>query len=70
MDVFIEEGERGQPKMMTVGLHCRVVGRPGRFKALQEFVNYVKQKEAKGDVWVATRAEIADHWRKVHPPPV
>jgi allantoinase len=69
LDVLIEEGERGEPKMMSVGLHCRVVGRTGRFKALQDFVAYVKQREAGGDVWVATREEIADHWKKVHPPP-
>lgn len=56
--------------MMTVGLHCRIIGRPGRFKGLQDFVAYVKQRQQAGDVWVATRNEIAEHWRKVHPPPL
>lgn len=70
LDVLIEEGQRGQPKMMSIGLHCRIIGRPGRFKGLQDFVEYVKQREQAGDVWVATRQEIAQHWRKVHPPTI
>lgn len=69
LDVLIAEGEAGAPKMMSVGLHCRIIGRPGRFKGLQDFVKYVQQRQAAGDVWVATRSEIAEHWRKVHPPP-
>lgn len=56
-DVLYAEGEAGMPKMMTIGLHCRIVGRPGRFKALQEFVEYITKKP---DVWVATRSEIAE----------
>jgi putative urate catabolism protein len=51
-------------RMMSVGLHCRIVGRPGRAPALDRFLAHVKQK---GDVWVTTRAEIARHWRAVHP---
>ena len=51
-------------RMMNVGLHCRIVGRPGRAPALDRFLAHVKQKP---DVWVTTRAEIARHWRKVHP---
>ncbi|PWO00697.1 glycoside hydrolase/deacetylase [Tilletiopsis washingtonensis] len=64
-DTLYAEGEEGSPKMMTVGLHCRVIGRPGRFPALRRFVEYVKQKE---QVWIATREEIAEHWRREHPP--
>jgi allantoinase len=52
-------------RMMNVGLHCRIVGRPGRAPALDKFLAHVKQKE---DVWVTTRAEIARHWREHHPP--
>lgn len=63
-DVLYEEGGEGQPKMMTVGLHCRIIGRPGRFKALQEFVEYISKKEG---VWVATRSEIADAFRAQYP---
>jgi putative urate catabolism protein len=56
-----EEGGR----MMSVGLHCRIVGRPGRAPALDRFLAHVKKRD---DVWVATRAEIARHWHKQHPP--
>jgi peptidoglycan/xylan/chitin deacetylase (PgdA/CDA1 family) len=51
--------------MMSVGLHCRIVGRPGRAPALDRFLAHVKQRE---DVWVTTRAEIARHWHTHHPP--
>lgn len=63
-DVLYEEGTEGMPKMMTVGLHCRIVGRPGRFKALQEFVEYIRRKER---VWVATRTEIARAFKEQYP---
>jgi putative urate catabolism protein len=56
-----EEGGR----MMSVGLHCRIVGRPGRARALDRFLGYVRSRE---DVWVTTRAEIARHWHATHPP--
>ena len=52
-------------RMMSVGLHCRIVGRPGRAPALDRFLAHVKQRQ---DVWVTTRAEIARHWRANHPP--
>jgi peptidoglycan/xylan/chitin deacetylase (PgdA/CDA1 family) len=68
VDVLLEEGKRGAPKMMSIGLHCRIVGRPGRFRALERFVEYVKGLEGQGLVWIPTRIEIADHWRKTHPP--
>lgn len=51
-------------RMMSIGLHCRSIGRPGRAHGLDRFLDYVKSHEA---VWVTTRAEIARHWRAVHP---
>jgi peptidoglycan/xylan/chitin deacetylase (PgdA/CDA1 family) len=51
--------------MMNVGLHCRIVGRPGRARALDRFLDHVRSRP---DVWVATRAEIARHWHEHHPP--
>ena len=64
-DVLMEEGRAGFPKMMSVGLHCRLVGRPGRAAALARFMDYVK---GFGDeAWCATRLDIARHWHKNHP---
>jgi urate oxidase len=63
-DTLYEEGEAGSPKMMTVGLHCRLVGQPGRFAGLRRFVDYI---QAKPDVWIARRIDIADHWLATHP---
>jgi len=65
VDSFEELYEEGG-RMMTVGLHCRIVGRPGRARALDAFLEHVRERE---DVWVTTRAEIARHWREHHPPP-
>ncbi|KAF2815269.1 polysaccharide deacetylase [Mytilinidion resinicola] len=62
-DVLYEEGEKGMPKRMTVGLHCRIAGRPGRFGALKQFVDYLNKK----GVWVATRTEIAEAFKKEYP---
>jgi putative urate catabolism protein len=64
-DVFYEEGRRGAPKMMSVGLHCRLVGRPGRAAALARFLDYVAGHE---QVWVCRRDEIARHWHEHHAP--
>jgi len=64
-DVLYAEGEQA-PKMMSVGLHCRLIGRPGRFRALQRFLDYVQQKEA---VWICRRVDIARHWIASHPMP-
>ncbi|MAS05549.1 MAG: allantoinase PuuE [Ahrensia sp.] len=64
-DMLLAEGRAGAPKMLSVGLHCRLVGRPGRAAALARFLDYVKSHE---DVWVAKRIEIARHWWEVHPP--
>jgi putative urate catabolism protein len=63
-DVLYGEGKAGQAKMMSIGLHCRLAGRPGRAAALARFLDYVQNHDK---VWVATRLEIARHWRKVHP---
>lgn len=64
-DTLYAEGETA-PKMMSVGLHCRLVGRPGRAAALARFLDYVKSHER---VWVATRLDIARHWVRLHQPP-
>ena len=64
-DALHEEGEAGAPKMLNIGLHCRLIGRPGRVQSLKRFLDYVRSKDG---VWFATRAEIAAHWRKAHPP--
>ena len=60
-DVLHAEGGR----MMSVGLHCRLAGRPGRAAAVMRFLDYVA---AQDKVWVATRLAIAEHWRERHPP--
>jgi len=65
-DALYEEGCDGTPKMMSIGLHCRLAGRPGRVQAVKKFIEYAKSH---ADVWFAKRIEIADHWRKHHPAP-
>jgi putative urate catabolism protein len=60
-DVLRAEGGR----MMSVGLHCRLAGRPGRAAALARFMDYAASHD---DAWIATRLDIATHWRKHHPP--
>jgi hypothetical protein len=62
-DLLYAEGEKS-PRMMSVGLHCRLVGRPGRAAALARFLDYVG---AHPHVWVCRRIDIARHWRAVHP---
>ncbi len=64
-DVLYEEGAAGAPKILSIGLHCRLIGRPGRAAALRRAIEYFKSHE---DVWFATRLEIAQHWTKEHPP--
>ena len=59
-DVLYKEGE-ANPKMMSVGLHCRIVGRPGRLKSLERFLDYVLEHK---DVWICKRIDIAKHWIK------
>ena len=63
-DVLYAEGAE-RPRMLSVGLHCRLAGRPGRAAALARFLDYVQSHEK---VWVATRLDIARHWIKTHPP--
>ncbi len=53
-------------KMMSIGLHCRLVGRPGRVQALRRFIEYA---QSRGDVWFTRRIDIARHWQKTHPAP-
>lgn len=65
-DLLYEEGRDGAPKMLSIGLHCRLAGRPGRAAALARFLNYV---QARSGVWLTRRIDIANHWRTVHPPP-
>lgn len=62
-DVLYDEGEL-TPKMMSVGLHCRIAGRPARTAALARFVDYVLGHDR---VWIATRIDIARHWLETHP---
>ena len=59
-DALYEEGKTN-PKMMSVGLHCRIVGKPGRIQALKKFLNYIKKHK---NVWVCKRVDIAKHWIK------
>ncbi len=62
-DTLYAEGQ-DCPRMMNIGLHCRLIGRPGRFPALQKFLDYVASHDR---VWVARRIDIARHWKAVHP---
>lgn len=67
-DVLYREGDPSgldRPKMLSVGLHCRLAGRPGRFAALERFVDYVLAQDA---VWVCRRVDVARHWHAQHPP--
>ncbi|MBY8859781.1 allantoinase PuuE [Nocardia sp. CA2R105] len=64
-DVLYAEGAAGAPKMLSVGLHCRLVGRPGRTRALERFLDYVRSHDK---VWLARRIDIAEHWARTHPP--
>jgi len=63
-DVLYAEGRAGSPKMLSVGLHCRLVGRPARTAALEKFLEHVQSRD---DVWIAKRIDIARHWCAVHP---
>jgi putative urate catabolism protein len=60
-DCLYEEGSRGNPKMMSVGLHCRLAGRPGRAIGLARFIDYVLSHDK---VWIPRRIDIARHWHK------
>jgi allantoinase len=66
-DVLYKEGNPSglnQPKMLSIGLHCRIVGRPARAAALARFLDYVQSHDK---VWITRRIDIANHWRAVHP---
>jgi allantoinase len=62
-DALYAEGE-ASPKMMSVGMHCRLLGRPGRIVALQRFLDHVQKHDR---VWICRRLDIARHWKQVHP---
>lgn len=62
-DTLYEEGESA-PKMLSIGLHCRLIGRPGRIAALKRFIAYTQQFDR---VWYARRVDIARHWHEQHP---
>jgi peptidoglycan/xylan/chitin deacetylase (PgdA/CDA1 family) len=66
-DVLYAEGDPAgldAPKMLSIGLHCRLAGRPGRVAALSRFIAYARRHE---DVWFARRIDIARHWEQMHP---
>ena len=62
-DVLYEEGRRSAPKMMSIGLHCRLVGRPGRAAALARFLDHIAKHDK---IWVCRRIDIARHWHEQH----
>lgn len=62
-DVLYAEGEES-PKMLNVGMHCRLLGRPGRMLALQRFLDHIARHDR---VWVCRRIDIARHWKQTHP---
>ena len=64
-DALYGEGADGRSAMMSVGLHCRLIGRPGRVQALRRFLDYIQGFEG---VWTPRRIDIADHWAAAHPP--
>ena len=63
-DVLYAEGAMGQAKMFSIGLHCRLIGRPGKIAGLQRFLDYARSHT---DVWFPTRGQIAAHWAATHP---
>ena len=62
-DVMYDEGEE-RPAMMSVGMHCRLLGRPGRFRALQRILDHIEKHDR---VWVCRRVDVARHWIEHHP---
>ena len=64
-DYLYEEGENGAPKMLSIGLHCRLIGRPGRAAALARAIAHMQSHDG---VWFATREDIANHWAQQNPP--
>ena len=69
-DVLYAEGDpegMNQPTMLSIGMHCRLLGRPGRFRALQRILDYI---QSHSNVWICRRVDIAKHWHDNHPPQV
>lgn len=66
LETLLDEGDRGLPRVLNVGLHLRIIGRPGRAWALREFLKHLQALETR--VWVATRLQIARHWQAAVPP--
>ena len=64
-DVLYAEGQAGAAKIFSIGLHCRLIGRPGKIAGLMRFLDYAQSHEG---VWFPRRIDIADHWAKTHPP--
>lgn len=64
-DVLYAEGEAGAAKMFSIGLHCRLIGRPGKIAGLQRFLDYAQGHDG---VWFARRLDLARHWAATHPP--
>ena len=64
-DVLYAEGAEA-PKMLSIGMHCRLLGRPARFRALQRFLDHVQSHDR---VWITRRIDIARHWAQQHPAP-
>ncbi|MEO5696751.1 MAG: polysaccharide deacetylase family protein, partial [Burkholderiaceae bacterium] len=62
-DVLYAEGE-DRPSMMSIGMHCRILGRPARFRALQQFLDHLEKHDR---IWVTRRIDIARHWKQTHP---
>jgi peptidoglycan/xylan/chitin deacetylase (PgdA/CDA1 family) len=66
-DALYAEGDphgMDAPKMMSIGMHCRLLGRPGRIVALQRFLDHVQRHDR---VWICRRIDIARHWQRLHP---
>jgi allantoinase len=63
-DWLYRRGGEGNPRMLTIGLHGRIIGRPGRIGALRRLLDHIQKHDA---VWMADRASIAKHWRALHP---
>lgn len=63
-DILYAEGQEGRAKMFSIGLHCRLIGRPGKIAGLKRFLDYAKSHN---HVWFPRRIEIAEHWAKTHP---
>ncbi|MDU8910126.1 allantoinase PuuE [Aestuariicoccus sp. MJ-SS9] len=65
-DTLYAEGAAGAPKMMSIGLHCRLIGRPGKIAGLKRFIDHI---QAHDGLWCPRRIDIAEHWARTHPAP-